>query len=272
MPSATAPTRVAYNNGILLDASDFQQEQSYNRGQLSRALARIHGFGTVAGLKVERFAAGTLRPEDNLPRPEEELVVPPVIAIDRCGRLIEVKAKQCLRLNRWLQYQIAQPAAALNPHRTATDERYYVGDLYLRFVECPQGLRPGFPEPAADATDALVASRTLEGFELMLAPRDCDPETSLPATPVSRFPATPATKRAALDALYAAYEQTTPAIDQEYPLDFKDKTSVWLARVRIRLLDAPDTTLDRHASTDVVIDDLARPIIPPSDLVLRLLP
>ncbi len=272
MPSATAPTRVAYNNGILLDASDFQQEQSYNRGQLSRALARIHGFGTVAGLKVERFAAGTLRPEDNLPRPEEELVVHPGIATDRCGRLIEVKAKQCLRLNRWLQYQIAQPAAALNPHRTATDERYYVGDLYLRFVECPQGLRPGFPEPAADATDALVASRTLEGFELMLAPRDCDPETSLPATPVSRFPTTPATKRAALDALYAAYDQTTPAIDQEYPLDFKDKTSVWLARVRIRLLDAPDTTLDRHASTDVVIDDLARPIIPPSDLVLRLLP
>lgn len=270
--ASSSPTRVAYHDGILLDASDFRQEQAYNRNQLSRALARLHGFGTIAGLKVERFAAGTLRPENNLPRPDEELVVHPGIAIDRLGRLVEVASKQCLRLHRWFQFHIAQPTAALLPHRSNTNQRFFVGDLFLRYIESPRGLRPGFPEPAADATDALVASRTSEGFELLLAPRDCDPESSLPPTPITRFPTTPATRREALDALYAAYSPAPPAPDQEYPPDFPDRTAVFLSRIRIRLLDAPDTTLDRHPDATVLIDDLDRPIIPPSDLVLRLLP
>jgi hypothetical protein len=274
MPSTSVPTRVAYRNGILLDSSDFQQEQSYHRGQLARALARLHGFGTIAGLKVEYFAAGTPRPEDNQPRTEEELVVQPGIALDRAGRLVEVKSRQCLRLARWFAHQISLPGADLAPHRGPGNQRHFVGDLFLRFIECPQGLRPGFPEPAADSTDALVPSRTHEGFELILTPRDCDPAEQLPALPALRFPsAAPADRRATLDAIYAAY--TPPGSDgagREYPPGFPDDTAVFLARVRLRLVDHAATELRRHANVAVAIDDLARPVVAPSDLLLGLLP
>lgn len=44
--------RVFYAPGVLLDANDFKDEQLYHRGRLARALAYLHGSGTVAGLKV----------------------------------------------------------------------------------------------------------------------------------------------------------------------------------------------------------------------------
>ena len=260
-------TRVAYRNGILLDSSDFQQEQSYHRSQLARALARLHGFGTIAGLKVEHLAA-------DADHPEAQLVVHPGIALDRAGRLVEVKSRQCLRLDRWFAHQVGLPGAVLKPHRGPGNQRHFVGDLFLRFIECPQGLRPGFPEPAADATDALVPSRTHEGFELVLAPRDCDPANELPAVPAPRFPAAPpADRRAALDAIYASYAAPRDEIlADEYPPSVSDRTAVFLARVRIRLLDHSSTELTRHAGGAVAIDDLERPVVPPSDLLLGLIP
>jgi hypothetical protein len=269
--SELEPTRVSYHDGMLLDAEDFRQEQGYHRGRLAAALARVHGFGTIGGLKVERFAAGTLRPEDNVPRADEELVVSPGLALDRQGRLIEVAAAQCLRLNRWFDFQAGQPGAALKPWLNGS-ERYLVGDVFLRYREFPQGLRPAFPEPAADATDAVVASTTLEAFELVLTVRDCDPETSKPATPQRRFAAAPADRRALLDALYAAHAPANPAGGPEYPLDFPDKTAVFLSRVLIQLEDAPSSAVARHASAAVVIEDLERPIVAPGDLLASLLP
>lgn len=274
MPTATtssASQRVVYRNGILLDASDFEQEQRYHRSRLALALSRLHGFGTIAGLRVEHTAAGPAGP-DGEPNPPEQLTVHPGIALDRAGRLIEITTHQCLRLNRWFAFQVAQPGAALKPFRDPSDQRYFVGDLFLRFNECPQGLRPGFPEPAADATDAIVPSRSNDSFELLLVARDCDPETSLPAVPASRFSAVPADRAALLASVYAAYELTSPISDQEYPPGFADKTAVFLSRVRVRLRDAPNASLERHASGEVVIDDLARPVVGATDLLLHLLP
>ena len=48
-----SPDRLFFATGVLLDAEDFKAEQLYHRGRLSRALAYLHGYGTVAGLKVE---------------------------------------------------------------------------------------------------------------------------------------------------------------------------------------------------------------------------
>jgi hypothetical protein len=271
---ATSPNqRVAYRNGILLDASDFQQEQQYHRSRLALVLSQALGFGTIAGLKVEWFKAGSLRPEDNQPRPEEELVVNPGLALDRAGRLIEVTPKQSLRLNRWFAYQIAQPDAALKPF-TSGGDHFFIGDLFLGFSEWPQGLRPGFPEPASDATDALVPSRTNDGFSLQLVVRDCDPDTQLPKVPAKRFATAPANQAALLTAVYAAYEPQSPAADQEYPLNFADKTAVFLARVRIPIEAPPadDSPLQRVAGEDVIVDDADRPIVAPGDLLFRLTP
>ena len=263
--------RVVYNNGILLDASDFQQEQTYHISRLAVALSQLHGFGTIAGLQVERTAPGPIG-TDGEPNPPEQLVVHPGIALDRAGHLIEITGDQCLRLNNWFNFQVAQPAAILKPFRDSGNLRYFIGDLFLSFNDCQQGLRPGFPEPAADATDAIVPSRSNDSFQLQLVVRDCDPETTLPNVPVSRFATLPTDRAGLLAAIYAAYDQPSPADIQEYPPDFADKTAVFLARVRIRLEDAPATSLNRHASGEVVIDDLDRPIVPPTDLVRRLLP
>lgn len=257
------PARVSYQNGMLLDASDFLDEQDYNRTQLSRALARLHGFGTLAGLKVEHVPASATHLE-------EEIVVHPGLALDRCGRLIEVKSKQCLRLDKWFEHQKTQPGATLKPYKASTTQREFIGDLFLRFVECPQGLRPSFPEPAADATDALVASRLLEGFELVLLARDCDPENNLPKTPAARFVPTPASPRAVLDAIYAAYAPASAAAQQEYPTGFTHKSAVFLSRIHLRL--GTGSTLERHTDRSVTVDDLNRPVIPPSDLLHKLLP
>ena len=263
-PTTENPLRVSYQNGMLLDASDFQQEQNYNRTQLARALAQLHGFGTLAGLKVEYLpaVAGS--------HPDEEIVVNPGLALDRDGHLIEVKTRQCLRLAKWFDFQQAQPGITLKPYKPSASVRDLVGDLFLRFVECPQGLRPGFPEPAADATDALVASRINEGFELLLVARDCDPENNLPKTPVSRFAGTPATPRALLDAIYAAYPAIPATDPQEYPPDFKHKSAVFLSRVRIPV--GTGATFARDTGRAVTVEDLNRPVIPPADLLRILLP
>ena len=125
------------------------------------------------------------------------------------------------------------------------------------------------PEPAADATDAVVPARTTEGFELLFAVRDCDPETELPAPPAPRFVTPPANHRELLDRLYASYASTEPL---EYPDALDDHTAVFLSRLLIRLGDVPATDLTRHASGDVAIKDEARPIVLPGDLLATLLP
>lgn len=270
-PTTLSPSkRVVYRNGILLDASDFQQEQLYHRSRLALALRHLHGFGTIAGLRVEHTPGGPVG-SDGEPHPPEQLKVHPGLALDRAGHLIEITEPQCLRLNKWFAFQVDQPGAVLKPFRDSGAQRFFVGDLFLRFNECPQGLRPGFPEPAADATDAIVPSRSHDSFELLFVARDCDPETTLPPVPASRFPTPPADRAALLTAIYDAYERGSPAIDQEYPPDFPDKNAVFLARIRLRLADAPDASLDRHSSGEIVVDDADRPLVASADALLHLL-
>ena len=78
------PDRVNYANGVLLDEKDFKAEQAYFRGRMGRALSYLHGFGTVAGLKVVTVSSDphTIR-------------VMPGLAIDRIGRLIELHVPYC---------------------------------------------------------------------------------------------------------------------------------------------------------------------------------
>src|SRR5262245_17321083 len=85
--------RPAYATGILLDAADFTDEQTYHRGRLARALAFVAGGGTAAGLEVVYVAASGDQPE--------EIQVNAGLAIDRLGRLIEVPRPACLRLANW---------------------------------------------------------------------------------------------------------------------------------------------------------------------------
>jgi len=52
--------RPVYATGMLLDAQDFADEQTYHRAQLARAMAFLAGGGTLAGLRVTHQAATTV--------------------------------------------------------------------------------------------------------------------------------------------------------------------------------------------------------------------
>src|SRR5215471_6750777 len=82
------PERVNYATGVMLDAEDFRDEQTYHRGRLATTLRHLVGFGTLAGLRVIPPAANDA---------ELELGVSPGVAIDRLGRLMELRAPQCIR-------------------------------------------------------------------------------------------------------------------------------------------------------------------------------
>src|SRR5258706_462277 len=94
--------RPLYATGMLLDAQDFADAQTYHRVQLARAMAYLAGGGTLAGLRVTHQVA-TSGPNA---RPEE-IRVEPGLAVDRLGRLIELPRPACLRLPRWYDAQNA---------------------------------------------------------------------------------------------------------------------------------------------------------------------
>ncbi len=102
--------RLHYATGELLGANDVQDEQTYHRRQLARALLTLQGSGSIAGLRVVANHQPGDRPEDT----EVELQVEPGLALDRAGRLIEVPRQACLRLRRWFEYG-AGPRPARRP-------------------------------------------------------------------------------------------------------------------------------------------------------------
>ena len=144
LPNARAGERVAYAVGALLTAEDFLAEQDYHRGRLGRALAYLHGAGTVAGLDV------TVEP---LRGDSAEIRVTPGLAVDRLGRLIELERTNCLRLARWLDQQLADEVTA------ALEDDVVIVDVFVRFHACPGALQPAFADVATDTLDAAQPSR-----------------------------------------------------------------------------------------------------------------
>ncbi|MCI0744222.1 MAG: hypothetical protein L0Y58_02350 [Verrucomicrobia subdivision 3 bacterium] len=160
------PDRLFYATGMLLDQRDFEDEQTYHRNRLARALAYLHGSGTAAGLRVSwapPIAAGS---DPQFPEGREgELELTAGLAIDRLGRLIEVPRRACIRLKRWFDEQeIDRLVAGLH-------SGFYNGvvvDLFIRFVACERGKTPAFASGPFDATNAAVPSRVRDAYELKL--------------------------------------------------------------------------------------------------------
>ncbi|NVJ05303.1 hypothetical protein HUW63_08645 [Myxococcus sp. AM001] len=179
--------RLHYATGVLLDAGDFTAEQTYHRGRLTRALAYLHGVGTVAGLHVSHHE-GT-EPE------HEELRVSAGLALDPFGRLVEVPTDACLKLDRWYwqeplelaDFGVFTPAEyRLSPDAAGYPPTGVVADLFLRFHQCERGKTPAFAAGPFDAMDAVVASRIRDGYELRLVPRST--AYPPPEVPKSPFP------------------------------------------------------------------------------------
>ncbi|HTU67546.1 MAG TPA: hypothetical protein VMF52_16470 [Steroidobacteraceae bacterium] len=273
------PERVNYAAGVLLDDEDFSSEQQYLRGRLARALAALYGFGTVAGLGVSCATA------DN---PEREVKVAPGLALDRLGRLIEVRREQCLRLVPWFAWQATQGAARVaeliaarvDDPDNAGRQRVFL-DVSLRFAICPHGKTPAFASGPFDATDYVVTSRLADAFEITLdlaplvAGAPLAPQSSLPALDdkLGEIGALPADQRAAarrrwaVDSALSAWPGTDPADASRLPkLREQRRESDWLllllARVAVPIDQAaPSAPLLVDTTRDVVVDNYLRPVV-----------
>jgi hypothetical protein len=202
-----APDRVFYAEGVLLSAADFEAEQAYHRGRLARALAALHGSGTLAGLRVvwQAAQAAEVGPPAR-PAREEQLLVEPGLALDRFGRIVEIPRSACIRLGRWYEQQ---PADLLERGLFSGAEAVVVdgspvpgvvADLFVRFLACERGKTPAFASGPFDALDAVAPARLRDGYELRLFVRQ---ERPPPRPAGSPWPA----ERAALqEAIFAAWQ------------------------------------------------------------------
>jgi len=255
------PERVNYAIGVLLDAQDFKDEQTYHRGRLAAALKHLVGFGTVAGLRVNPPGA-----EDA----ELEVRVEPGLAIDRHGRLVEVRQPQCIRLARWFAAQStgALRAAIQRKPRVKMDVAVVV-DVFLSANSCARGKTPAFATGPFDALDAVVPSRLAEAHRLELAPRAEGPPDPIPA-PRNLWPSADAGREVLLQAVLGSWEAAPTTADESLnPLaehvEGLDPTAVLLARVSIPVTLAANAPAGGRPvlklTERVSVDNALRPFI-----------
>jgi hypothetical protein len=284
--------RPSYSTGMLLDAQDFTDEQTYHRGRLARALASLTAGGTLAGLRVGHRPA-TAAPAA-LP---EEIRVEPGLAIDRLGRLIEVPRPACLRLQSWFEAEAAaeggdrlrqgaytnldrflsaRAISEAGPPNPPIPARGVVADVFLRFIACARGLTPSFATGPFEALDAVATSRVRDAYDLHLVVRPGldDAFDGLPAPGVDLAGiADLAQRRARLqDAILDSYPASGRAGSPgeleplpEHPAGI-DRTAVFLARVVIPVGAANPPA---RAGTAVLVDGWRRRFVASSLLMAR---
>jgi hypothetical protein len=266
-----APERVNYETGMMLQADDFEAEQTYHRGRLAQLSRYLLGHGTLAGLRVVPPGSN-----DNL----LELRVEPGLAIDRHGRLIEIAAAQCIRLGAWFEAQDDRylRAATHDAPRTPLPQAV-VADVFLAAERCGRGKTPSFASGPFDALDALVPARIGETGHLELVLRmegnpDPDGGPGVPGDiprPKNFWPGAGATAGDALEAVLGSWNvgfssnanESLDGLQEHVP--GKEPSAVLLARVMIPV------TLDRASPASVgptleptqavAVDQTLRPII-----------
>jgi len=254
------PDRVYYANGVLLDQEDFSAEQIYHRGRMARALAYLHGHGTVAGLEA------VIRRQDE----ENALMISAGLALDRLGRLIEVPRAACLRIDRWFQSQLdneKERDRLSNSFRTGSGGTPdgVVVDVFVKFEVCERGKQPAFATGNFEALDAVAPSRLRDSYLLELVIRE---ETTVPIPSFPDFPdlagLTPQQIKATVIEykLQEAWQDSTawqgPAdtlLHSGEHVTAQDGTEVLLARL---LIPATSPPLQRDANVPIVVDNTLR--------------
>lgn len=278
LPRATRP---AYATGMLLDAQDFNDEQTYHRGRLARALAHLAGGGTLAGLELQHLAASSSQVEC--------IQVNPGLALDHLGRLVEIPRPACIRLPHWYAACLAEDGGdglresaygnlarftskRMKDSSRALPARAVVADVFVRFATCPVGLTPSFASGPYDALNAVSTSRICDAYELHLVLRSGldDGYSGLPlpiaAAAAGDATATPAARRDALqDAVLLGYSNTLTPMPKQ--LSTLDPSAVFLGRVFLPVNAAnPPTRLPAVTGTPI-IDNWGRRFLPSLELL-----
>lgn len=284
-----AAERPAYATGMMLDAKDFTDEQTYHRVQLARAMAALAGGGTLAGLRASHSH------ELDMP---EEIRIDAGLGVDRIGRLVEIPRPACLRLARWFQAQAAgdgdtlklavydDPGRFLSPRAlseagavdapVAVPTRAVVADVFIRFVACARGLSPSFAQGPFDALNAVATSRLRDAYELQLIAREGldDAYFGLPMPPgADALGDTAASAEERRDALQNAVFAAWPAKGRssagtlsplpEHPADI-DPSAIFIARV---LIPVDSSSVPARVGEAVLVDNYSRRFLPSAALV-----
>jgi len=256
------PVRVNYANGVLLDEDDFRAEQAYFRGRLSRAMAYLHGAGTVAGLDV-----GVLNTDKHI------ITVSAGLAVDRIGRLIELSVPYCIRAVEWFNYQMQTNPDGVQQSYDNSDagdgNKAVVADLFVKFQVCESGMTPSFGVGNVDATDAFTAARLRDAgaFDLIMRtmPEAVKPAPTPPTAGLPEIdPAHPLSFEEGMAALHEfklkkAWRETElwNAVDitinggPEHGAE-QNGTEIVLARVRLPAAGSP---LRYDTNGDIAIDN-----------------
>ncbi len=276
------PDQVFYATGVLLDADDFKAEQLYHRSRLARALAYLHGSGTVAGLKVVWEQA--IETTETQAGREERLIVKPGLAIDRLGRLIELPRSACIRLNRWFEAQTESDLiqAFHAPSNSVMISRNFlpdpehpnerpielgngvsgvVVDVFLGFTLCERGKTPALATGPFDALDAVVPSRLRDGYQLSLVLRQEPTDDLLGILPandwIQDLNPTEVQRR-----ILAAWQEASQG----------DQTNtVFLARLLLPATNETGGRPQRIMTEEVIVDNYSRAFSYPSGAIMQLI-
>ena len=260
LESEPAAERVNYATGLMLDATDFRDEQTYHRGRLAMLAKYMFGHGTLAGLAVIAPDA-----EDG----ELELRIEPGVALDRRGRLIEIKTPQCIRLARWFDDRDdSELLAAMHSGVGVPVANAVIADIFLSAHSCSRGKTPAFATGPYDALDAVVPSRLAETNSLDLVLRKESPAGKIPK-PQNQWPGAEKSEEKRLQAVLGSWDSGSIFAEQDglsalaEHVGGHDSSAVFLARIFIPV--SPPAASKRRPrlklTQRVTVDNSPRPFI-----------
>jgi hypothetical protein len=155
--------RVNYRFGLVLGADEFWQQDSYMREADWLATRALHGYGTVAGLRIELPAPGAAGPE---------VIVHPGLAVNPRGQFMHLSTAQCAHLNAWLARienrrlvagLTSSPPVGGSPPAPAAPIQLFV---VLRYEECETDPVPVPGGPCRTQADSVANSRVADRARL----------------------------------------------------------------------------------------------------------
>lgn len=153
--------RVAYEAGMLLGLEATREEQAYHRRRLNRHQYWLHGYGTLAGMRVSQAPDS----HDNETDPVTvRLMVGPGLGIDGLGREVLVHETHCINLGDWLA---AQTESHLREGYVDADALLWL-KVYVRQKDCPVAKQPVAARKLNLGTDAVQPSRISDSVRLEL--------------------------------------------------------------------------------------------------------
>lgn len=154
-------SRVSYEAGMMLGLEATRDEQAYHRRRLTRHQYWLHGFGTLAGMRV------SMQPESHGNDSDDILVrlhVSQGMGIDGLGREVMIHETYCIDLRQWLE---AQDQAALLDGYSEADNLLWL-NVTVRHKDCPQDKQPVLARKLNLSTDAVQPARTADSVQLEL--------------------------------------------------------------------------------------------------------